>query len=533
MADKVAPSGARAASMVGLGILLSRIMGLVRETVFAHYFGSGVAADAVKAAYRIPNLLQNLFGEGALSASFIPVYAGLLARGERREADRVAGAVASLLALAVAVLVLIGVLATPVIIDLIAPGFTGERRVLTIRLVRIFFPGAGLLAISAWCLGVLNSHRQFLLSYASTAVANAVMIVTLLIGGPGTAVDHLAVIYAWGSVLASAVTFGVQLPAVLRSAPGIRPRWDTASAEVRTVARNFGPAFVSRGVVQLSSYVDQFLASWLPIGSVALLGYGQILATLPVSLFGVAVSAAELPSMSGATGTKDEVAAYLRGRLDDGLGRIAFLVIPSAMGFLVLGDVMASLLFRSGRFTADDARWVWAILAGSAVGLLASTLGRLYSSTYFALRDTRTPLRFAVVRVALTTALGALCAFPVPHWLGVDPRWGMAGLTASAGVAGWVEFTLLRRTLNRRIGPTGLRASLVAKLWASAAVAAGLAYAVAIGPRVTAVAVPARLWSMVVLGVYGAAYLALTAVVGVGDTGSLWRRARRMFGGAR
>jgi putative peptidoglycan lipid II flippase len=203
------------------------------------------------------------------------------------------------------------------------------------------------------------------------------------------------------------------------------------------------------------------------------------------------------------------------------------------MGFLVLGDVMASLLFRSGRFTADDARWVWAILAGSAVGLLASTLGRLYSSTYFALRDTRTPLRFAVVRVALTTALGALCAFPVPHWLGVDPRWGMAGLTASAGVAGWVEFTLLRRTLNRRIGPTGLRASLVAKLWASAAVAAGLAYAVAIGPRLATVVVPARLWSIVVLGVYGAAYLALTAVVGVGDTGSLWRRARRVLGGGR
>jgi putative peptidoglycan lipid II flippase len=513
--------------MVGLGILLSRIMGLVRETVFAHYFGSAPAADAVKAAYRIPNLLQNLFGEGALSASFIPVYAGLLARGEQREADRVAGAVASLLALAVAVLVLIGVLATPLIIDAIAPGFTGERRALTVQLVRIFFPGAGLLAMSAWCLGVLNSHRQFLLSYASTAVANAVMIVTLLIGGPGAAVEHLAVIYAWGSVLASAVTFGVQLPAVLRSAPAIRLRWDTASSEVRTVARNFGPAFVSRGVVQLSSYVDQFLASWLPVGSVALLGYGQILSMLPVSLFGVAVSAAELPSMSGATGTTAEVAAYLRGRLEDGLGRIAFLVVPSAMAFLVLGNVMASLLFRSGRFTAADANWVWAILAGSAVGLLASTLGRLYSSTYFALRDTRTPLRYAVVRVALTTVLGALCAFPVPHWLGVDPRWGMAGLTASAGVAGWVEFALLRRTLNQRIGRTGLAASLVARLWGAAAVAAGAAYALSTQSIVARFDPHTRLWAVLVLVVYGGVYLALTAILGVGDTAALGRRLKR------
>jgi putative peptidoglycan lipid II flippase len=238
----------------------------------------------------------------------------------------------------------------------------------------------------------------------------------------------------------------------------------------------------------------------------------------------VAVSAAELPTMSGATGTTEEVAAYLRGRLSDGLGRIAFLVVPSAMGFLVLGDVMASVVFRSGRFTGADARWVWAILAGSAVGLLASTLGRLYSSTYFALRDTRTPLRFAVVRVALTTVLGAMCAFPLPHWLGVDPRWGMAGLTASAGVAGWVEFTLLRRTLNRRIGVTGLPVSLVLRLWGAAVIAAGAAFALArVTPHV-------RLVSIGVLVVYGALYLALTAGLGVGDTAVIGRRVRRYFG---
>jgi len=509
--------------MVALGILVSRLTGLVRETVFAHFFGASTAADAVRAAYRIPNLLQNLFGEGALSASFIPVYAGLLARGDRREADRVAGAVCALLALAVAVVVLIGVLATPLLIDLIAPGFTGDRRALTVRLVRIFFPGAGLLALSAWCLGVLNSHRRFLLSYASTAVANVVMIATLLVGGPGAAMAHLAIWYAWGSVLASAMTVGVQLPVVLRVAPAIRLVWDTRSADVRTVARNFGPAFVSRGVVQLSSYVDQFLASWLPVGSVALLGYAQILSMLPVSLFGVAVSAAELPSMSAAVGTPADVASYLRGRLEAGLGRIAFLVVPSAVAFLALGDVVATAVFRSGRFTAGDARWVWAILAGSAVGLLASTLGRLYSSTYFALRDTRTPLRYAIVRVVLTTVLGALCAFPVPHWLGVEPRWGMAGLTASAGVAGWVEFLLLRRTLNRRIGRTGLAASLVARLWGAALVAAAAALAVGHWR-------PAghdRIWALAILAIFGAVYLPVSALAGVGDARALGQRLRR------
>src|SRR5581483_3871775 len=361
----------------------------------------------------IPNLLQNLFGEGAMSASFIPVYAGLLAKGDEKEADRVAGAIAALLALVVSIVVLIGVLATPVLIDLIAPGFEGERRVLCIQLVRIFFPGAGFLAMSAWCLGVLNSHHKFLLSYASPALYNAVIVATLLFVGRRVEVTHLAVLFAWGAVVASAAQFLVQVPTVLRVAPNLKIRLSTQSPDVKVVVHNFGPTFVARGVVQLSAYIDQFLATWLPLGAVALLGYAQILYTLPVSLFGMAVSAAELPAMS-----RDTAAEVLRKRLNAGLHRIAYLVIPSAMAFFVLGDVLGGI-FKSGRFTEADTVWVWRILAGSGVGLLASTLGRLYSSTYYALKDTRTPLRFAVVRVTLTTILGVIFAFALPRWLGV------------------------------------------------------------------------------------------------------------------
>src|SRR5262249_49370187 len=156
----------------------------------------------------------------------------------------------------------------------------------------------------------------------------------------------------------------------------------------------------------------------------------QTLYTLPVSLFGMAVSAAELPAMSSATGDEAQVAGYLRQRLDAGLRQIAFFIVPSAMAFLALGDVIAAGVFEGGKFDARYAVYVWGIVAGSAVGLLASTLGRLYSSTFYALRDTRTPLRFAVIRVALTTALGYLCALPLPRWLDIDPRWGVAGLTA-------------------------------------------------------------------------------------------------------
>ena len=193
---KVEKNTGRSAFMVGAGILISRIVGLARQRVFAHYFGTSAAGDAFSAAFRIPNFLQNIFGEGALSASFIPVYAKLLAHDDEKEAAHVANAVLGLLALAVSLIVLIGVLTTPYLISLIAPGFHGETRELTIRLVRILFPGAGLLVLSAWCLGVLNSHHRFLLSYAAPVVWNAAMIATLVAFGAASSLPRLAVLLA-------------------------------------------------------------------------------------------------------------------------------------------------------------------------------------------------------------------------------------------------------------------------------------------------------------------------------------------------
>jgi putative peptidoglycan lipid II flippase len=513
----------RHAFLVAAGILVSRIVGLVRQRVFGYYFGLSDAADAFNAAFRVPNFLQNLFGEGVLSASFIPVYARLLAEGDEEESGRVAGAVGAILALATSVLVLVGVLATPYLIYAIAPGFHGAKRELTIRLVRILFPGAGLLVFSAWCLGILNSHRKFFLSYTAPVIWNAAMIATLAMYG-GLEQSALAVNLAWGSVIGSGLQFGVQLPVVLRLTRRLRLRLDARAGHVREVLRNFAPVFVSRGVVQISGYVDQLLASMLGEGAVAALTNAQSINTLPVSLFGMAVSAAELPAMSSALGDPAEVGAQLRKRLDSGLRQIAFFVVPSAMAFLALGDVVTAGLYQTGAFRHGDSLYVWGILAGSAVGLLASTLGRLYSSTYYALRDTRTPLRYAVVRVALTTGLGYLCSIPLPGWIGIDPRWGAAGLTASAGVAGWVEFTLLRRTLNGRIGRTGLPAALVAKLWTSAAVAAAAAWAVksGIGHRDPVMA------AVAILGTYGVMYFTITYLLRVEECAGALRRVAKL-----
>src|ERR1700723_2844773 len=189
---KTRHASARPAVLVASGIMLSRLAGLIRERALAHYLGTPPAADAFRAALRIPNFLQNLFGEGVLSASFIPVYSRLLASSDERDANHVASVVGSLLALLTSVLVILGILCTPLLIDVIAPGFTGETRQLTIRLVQILFPGVGALVMSAWCLGILNSHGRFFLSYSAPVLWNLFIIAGLLaFGGQKTIPDKM------------------------------------------------------------------------------------------------------------------------------------------------------------------------------------------------------------------------------------------------------------------------------------------------------------------------------------------------------
>lgn len=515
----------KAAFLVATGILLSRIIGVIRQRVFAHYLGTSEAAGAFSAAFRIPNFLQNVFGEGALSASFIPVYAKLLAQGDEEAATRVSNAVLTLLALAISIIVVIGVITTPYFVGAFAYSFPPATRELTVQLVRIFFPGAGLLVLSAWCLGVLNSHRRFFLSYTAPVAWNLAIIATLIWFGRREDQFHLATITAWGSVVGSGLQFGVQLPTVLKLTKHLRPVLDVTTAHVRLVLNNFFPVFVSRGVVQISAFIDAMLAGLISSQAVASLTYAQSLYTLPVSLFGMSVSAAELPAMASALGTSDQVSSQLQRRLDAGLQRIAFFIVPSVVAMLAFGDVMTAALYETGKFTRQDSLYVWGILAGSAVGLLASTLGRLYSSTYYALHDTRTPLRYATVRVILTAVLGYLFAIPLPPLIGLDPKWGVAGLTASAGISGWVEFALLRRSLNRRIGRTGLPFIYTAKLWASAAASAIVAFILKMFlPSMHPIPV-----AILVLGLYGVLYFVLTAGFGISEARHVFERIRKLI----
>ncbi len=525
---------------VAAGIFLSRIFGLIRERVFAHYFGNSDAGDAFKAALKIPNFLQNLFGEGVLSASFIPVYAHLLAEGQndlekQKEAQKLAQVILTFLMLAVSLLVLLGVWFTPQMINLIAPGFSGEKKDLTIRLVQIFFPGIGFLVLSAWCLGVLNSHRKFFLSYAAPVIWNLTIIIFLIyFGSQNLSSFSLAQWTAWGLVGGSFLQFMIQLPVAWRLLGRLRLQWQMNSY-VKTVLKNFTPVVVARGVVQVSAYIDSMLASFLPTGAVSSLAYAQTLYLLPVSLFGMSVSAVELTTMSTAVGSVSQINEYLRNRLWAGLRTIAFFIIPSVVGFLFLGDRIVSAVFQTGQFNSQSSQEVWFVLMGSTIGLLATTQGRLFASTFYSLKDTKTPLKIALVRVALTTIFGYVAALYLPakmqEWFSLSSMtflnfklseipWGTVGLTASAGVAGWIEFVLLKRRLLAQIGPIQSSFRYQATLWGCALLAALLARVIDSQSHLLLQQAPLPLISqvLVTVGAFGIAYLLLTLLMKIPES---------------
>ncbi len=467
----------RFSSLIAGGIALSRMSGLVRDAALAFFLGANVGADAFRAALKIPNLLQNLLGEGVLSASFIPTYSRLLAEDREEEAGRVAGAVLGLLVVLVGVLVLLGMVFAAPLVRLITPGFVGERFELTVTLVRIMFPGVGLLVLSAWCLGVLNAHRRFFLSYVAPVLWNLGILIGLVTLGASALLDP-AVAAGWGVVLGGALQVAVQVPTVRRVLRGsLRPSLDHRRAGVRTVLRAFGPIVLGRGVVQLSALVELAVASLLAVGAVAVLGYAQTFYLLPIALFGMSVAAAELPSLStmGAAGR-----AALRERLDAGLARSAFFVVGAMVAYLLLGGDIVDLLFGRGAFDAETTFQVAAVLGVYSLGLLPATASRLLQSVLYAVDDARTPAVIAGIRVAVALAVAIPLMFNldrivvdlaepagfvlaegarVPTLSPPDPalrdatenqlRLGALGLAAGSAVGSWLEFLLLRGRVTR------------------------------------------------------------------------------------
>ena len=380
----------RAASfLIAAGILLSRIVGLIRERVVATYFGTGLHADVFSAGLRMPNVLQNLLGEGTLSASFIPVYSELLGQGRTKEAGRVAGAMFGLLLGIAGVISLLGVLLAPVLVSVFTPGFEGHRRELMVAIVRIIFPMTGVLVLSAWSLGILNSHRKFFIPYFAPVLWNAAIIAALVAFSHKVDLDALLMAAAWGALVGGFLQFGIQLPWVLRLDREIRINSGRGESAFKEAVRNAGPAIMGRGVVQVSTYVDMVLGSLLAIGALARIRYAQTLYVLPVSLFGMSVAAAELPELARERNNATEA---LRARAIAAARRVAFFVVPSFVAFVLLGDVIVAGIYRAGQFGAADVTVVWLTLAAYSMGLLASTSTRIYQSASSCRATRRTPI---------------------------------------------------------------------------------------------------------------------------------------------
>lgn len=496
--------------------MLTRVLGFVRERVFAHYFGAGVTADAFRAALKIPNVIRNLLGEGTLSASLIPVYAGMIERGESEKAQRLAGVIASVLVLLTAVLAFIGIALAPLITDFVVPGFSGERRTLAITLVRIMFPMSGLLILSAWCLGILNTHRRFFLSYAAPSLWNITQIATLItLGGVLVELD-LVVALAWGALLGGLLQLLVQLPATLRLTGGVKWGLDLKAPGVRQVIGRWVPVVVGAGAYQISSIVDTQLASLLAQGAVAILGYAQLVAILPVSLFGVSVAAVALPELArDAVGNDQQV---LRARLGAGMQRIAFFALPSAVAFAALAPEIIGALFQTGAFGAAQTLIAAGALAAYSIGVPAQASVKLLASGHYALGDTKTPIRIAVVSVIVS----AVSAFLLMR------RFGPAGIALGASIAAYLNMSLNFGTLSAKVGrileSPERRAIVLAAAATVPAAFSGVGVAAALRDG------PVWLAALLALAGFGAVYGVVTLLLGHPEAVKLWAALRRRSG---
>ena len=552
MTEQPAPSRART---VAAGILSSRITGLVREMAVAAFLGVGAYADVLHAAFKAPNVLQNLLGEGTLSAAFIPTYSQFLKEGREEEAGRLAGAVFTLLLVVVAGLVLAGTLLARPIVSLLYVGWVGDaaevaagalavdRLELTIRAFRLILPMAGILVLSAWALGVLNSHRRFFVPYFAPVLWNAAIIAGLFLGARlagGASVDGIAsgaeqILFAafMGALIGGALQLFVQLPVVFRVMRGFRLSLSRRVAGVKRCIAAFWPAVAGRGVAQVSSYADQLLASFLAAGAMSALRPALVLYLLPISLFGLSVAAAELPELSRlATGDRAQFLARARRSIRQSM----FLAVPTAVGFLCLGYLLVGAVFRRAAFGHEAQVLVWVVLCAYSLGLVATTMSRLLQNTFWALGDTKSPAKIAGLRLLLSVSVAAPLMLWLDQWevaqvAGLAPdalqsalRFGAVGLGIGSTLAAWVELTLLRGALRSH----EVQLQLPWKRLVTMLGLSGVAAAVSLAIWWVLPAWPLLVRAVLVVGTYAGLYLGLARFLGLPElrlwTGRLRRR---------
>ena len=522
-AARPGPSVGRGAALVAAGILLSRLAGVIRQRVQAHYFGTGPVADVLTAAFRLGNITQNLLGEGTLSATFITLYARLRAQGRTGEARTFALASLGLLLGVVALASAAGALLAPWLSYVIAAGFDEARRQATISLVRILFPMTGVLVICAWALGVLNAHRQFFLPYAAPVLSSLAQIAGLVAFGSFLHASglELASALAWSALAGAVLQLVVLLPAVRRILGGVRPSFDTKDPHVREAARLLPGAIAGRGTIQISGLIDTQLVSFLAPGDTAVFGYAQTIYLLPIALLGTGEAAAALPELARDTAEQDVEKRHraMQERMGQSLARVTSLSLLAGLALIVLGGELTAVLVQTGKFGQESTERVAMLLAAYGFSLLANAAGRVLTTASYALGDTRTPVRFAVYRVVVSTVI----ALALMKWLGV------LGVVIGAVTAGWVETIALGLRIRRTLGGLGLHHVRLVPGLATGGLACGAAALVrwALPEWVAATKVATvPLGPALVLTVFGAVAAVAGSAFGVLPLGRLLRRRR-------
>jgi len=451
VAEEAAGRVTRSAGIVSLAVMGSRLLGLVREQVFAALFGVGMHSDAFIAAFRIPNLLRDLFAEGALSAAFVSTFSHRIVTEGERAAWRLANLVFNGLLLVLTGVTLLGILLAPQIVGLIARGFEAipGKMALTIEMTRLMFPFIILVAMAAVAMGILNSKDRFGIPASASTFFN----LGSILGGVGLAYlldpsfgSRAIIGWAIGTLIGGALQFVIQVPSLYRVGFRYEPIVSFRDEGVRQILRLMGPAVIGAAAVQVNVFVNTNFASYLGDGPVSWLNYAFRLMQFPIGVFGVAIGMATLPAVSRAAARGD--LAEFRRTLAASLGLVFFLCVPSACGLAVLGEPIIRVIYERGRFTPFDTEQTAAALAFYAIGLAGYAAIKVLAPAFYALNDARTPMRISLISIATNYTFNALL---VRH-LGFGHR-GLALSTSLVALFNFVAlFVLMRRKIGRLDG---------------------------------------------------------------------------------
>jgi putative peptidoglycan lipid II flippase len=432
---------ARAAGVVGMATMLSRIFGFIRDMVVAAFFGAGAATDAFFVAFRIPNLLRRLLGEGSLTVAFVPVFTEYLTKKSREEAFELANIVFTALSIILVIVSLIGVLLSPLIVLAMAPGFANlpYQFELAVFLTRLMFPYIFFISLVALCMGILNSLRHFAAPALSPVILNICMIIATLLLHPFFA--EPIVTLAIGVMAGGILQLAMQWPFLIKMGIRLKPSFNFRHPGLRQMGRLLVPTLIGSAVYQLNIFISTILASLLPKGSVSFLYYADRVVELPLGVFAIAVGTATLPSLSeqAAKGSFEE----LKKTLSFSLRLILFIAIPATVALIALRVPIISVLFQRGAFNASSSILTAQALFYYALGLWAFSAIRVIDAAFFALQDRKSPLKAAFVALFINIAMSVILMYPLKH----------GGLALATSIASAINVFMLSVILWNKIGP--------------------------------------------------------------------------------